>query len=175
MRAGDSPPTGAALFSVLITPPPLHLITEIVGQPNVALPLIAVRADRTTLAKRRWRGQADDGADFGFELTAPLRDGDVVLQTATHRYVVQQIPEPVIAIALEVAPSAAAGIGWAIGNLHLELSAEADRLLAADEPAIRQLLARLQVPFKATTAVFRPGRFVRGNKPSHELGPSHQH
>ena len=153
----------------------MHLVTAIVSTPNAALYAIALRSDRITLAKRRWRGLADDGTDFGFELAAPLRDGDVVWQSETHRYVVQQAPEPVITIDLEVAPSAAAGIGWAIGNLHLELSAESNRLLAADEPAIRQLLERLKVPFTSTTAVFRPGRFVRGNKPSHELGPSHQH
>lgn len=153
----------------------MHLVTAIVSTPNPALPVIALRSDRITLAKRRWRGTADDGADFGFELESPLRDGDVVWQSETHRYVVQQAPEPVVAVDLDVAPSAAAGIGWAIGNLHLELSAEATRLLAADEPAIRQLLERLKVPYTTTTAVFRPGRFVRGNKPSHELGPSHQH
>lgn len=153
----------------------MHLVTAIVSTPNAALSAIALRSDRITLAKRRWRGLADDGTDFGFELAAPLRDGDVVWQSETHRYVVQQAPESVITIDLDVAPSAAAGIGWAIGNLHLELSAESNRLLAADEPAIRQLLQRLKVPFTSTTAVFRPGRFVRGNKPSHELGPSHQH
>ncbi len=153
----------------------MHLVNSIVGSPNPALPARTLRADRITLARRRWRGTADDGTDFGFELEMPLRDGDVVWQSATHRYVVQQAPESVVAIHLDLAPSAAAGIGWAIGNLHLELSAETNRLLAADEPAIRQLLDRLKIPFTATTAVFRPGRFVRGNKPSHELGPSHQH
>jgi urease accessory protein len=48
-------------------------------------------------------------------------------------------------------------------------------LLAPDEPAVRQLLDRLQVPFKPTTAIFRPGRFARGVQSTHELGPSHKH
>jgi urease accessory protein len=136
---------------------------------------VALRVERLTLAKRLWRGAAEDGTEFGFELEAPLKDGDVFWQTPAGRYVVRQIPEAVVEISLEVAPSAAAGIGWAIGNLHLELSAELTRLLAPDEPAVRQLLDRLKVPFKATTAVFRPGRFARGNQPTQELGPGHKH
>lgn len=153
----------------------LHLVREPVAQPNSGLPEIALRADRFTLAKRLWRGTADDGMEFGFELTAPLKHGDVVFQNSSARYVIKQAEEPVVEISLDVAPSAAAGIGWAVGNLHLELSAEPTRLLAADEPAVRQLLDRLKVPFRQTTAIFRPGRFARGAQPTHDLGPSHKH
>ena len=153
----------------------LHLVQAPLSQPNDALQCVALRADRITLAKRLWRGAADDGTEFGFELTTPLKHGDVVQQTSVARYVVTQAEEPVVEISLDVAPSAAAGIGWAIGNLHLELSAEPNRLLAADEPAVRQLLARLKVPYRPITAIFRPGRFARGAQPTHELGPSHKH
>ncbi len=137
--------------------------------------MVNLRVERTTVVKRLWRGTAEDGTEFGFELSAPLKHGDTFWQSATARYVLQQQPEAVIEISLELAPSAAAGIGWAVGNLHLELSAEPTRLLAPDEPAVRQLLERLKVPYKPTTAIFRPGRFARGNLPIHELGPSHQH
>ncbi len=140
-----------------------------------ALPEIALTVDRLTLAKRLWRSTAADGTEFGFELSAPLKPGDPFFQSAAARYVVRQQPEPVVEISLALAPSAAAGIGWAVGNLHLELSAEPTRLLAPDEPAVRQLLARLQVPFTPTTAVFRPGRFARGAQANHDLGPSHRH
>lgn len=154
----------------------LQIVHAPVSSPDPALPEVAIRAGRLVMAKRIWRGAANDGAEFGFELETRLNDGDVVYQSASARYVVRQIAEPVVEISLEVAPSAAAGIGWAVGNLHLELQAEPARLLASDEPAVRQLLARLKVPFKQTTAVFRPGRFARGDKVSnHELGPSHQH
>jgi urease accessory protein len=153
----------------------LHLIQGPVGEINLGLPEIALRAERLTLAKRLWRGTAEDGTEFGFELNQPLQPGDVFWQTAAARYVIRQQPEPVLEISLEIAPSAAAGIGWAVGNLHLELQAEPTRLLAPDEPAVRQLLDRLKVPFKSTTAIFRPGRFARGNQPTHDLGPSHKH
>ena len=153
----------------------MQLVSGPVLSPDSALPAVVLRVERLTLAKRLWRGTAADGLEFGFELAAPLKPGDAVWQTATTRYVIEQQPEPVVAVSLELTPAAAAGIGWAIGNLHLELSAEPTRLLAPDEPAVRQLLARVKVPFEATTAVFRPGRFARGNQPLHELGPSHKH
>ena len=150
-------------------------VREPVAMPNLALRETALVVDRLTIAKRLWRGTAEDGTDFGFDLTAPFKHGDTVFQSTAARYVVQQMEEPVVEVSLDVAPSAAAGIGWAIGNLHLELSAEPSRLIAADEPAIRQLLERLKVPYRATTAIFRPGRFARGAQPTHDLGPSHQH
>lgn len=153
----------------------LQLISAPLALSDASLPEVVLSIERSTVVKRLWRGKADDGMEFGFELAAPLKHGDAFWQTATARYVIRQTPEAVVEISLKVAPSAAAGIGWAIGNLHLELSAEAGRLLAPDEPAVCRLLERLQVPFEHTTAIFRPGRFARGDLPTHELGPSHQH
>lgn len=153
----------------------MQLVPGPIAQPDPALSEIALMVARLTLAKRLWRGAAEDGTEFGFELEKPLKHGEVFWQTTVARYVVRQLPEQVVEISLDVAPSAAAGIGWAIGNLHLELASEPARLLALDEPAVRQLLDRLQVPFKSTTAIFRPGRFARGQLASHELGPSHRH
>ncbi len=90
---------------------------------------------------------------------------------------IAQEPEPVLEIALDLPPSAAAGIGWAVGNLHLEFSSEPTRLLTPDEPAARQLFERIQIAYRPTTAVFRAGRFARGMPTSipHELGTSHKH
>ncbi len=153
----------------------MQFVTGTIAQPDPSLPEVALRVPRLTLAKRIWRGAAEDGTEFGFELERPLQPGETVWQTARARYVVQQQAEPVVEISLDVAPSAAAGIGWAVGNLHLELQAEPTRLLAPDEPAVRQLLDRIKVPYKATSVVFRPGRFARGNLPTHELGSSHKH
>jgi urease accessory protein len=164
----------------------LQLIQSPLAEPDLSLEEVVVRVERMKIAKRVWRGLAEDGVEFGFELTAPLKDGDVVWQAAGKRYVVRQEREAVLEISLEIAPSGAAGIGWAVGNLHLELMAEPTRLLTPDDAAARQLLARLKVPFAETTAVFRPGRFARGDisknttsatEPvaNHELGTSHKH
>jgi urease accessory protein len=153
----------------------MRLIQAPFTTPDPLLPEIALRVERLQLAKRLWRGVAEDGTEFGFELAAPLRHGDTFFQSVAARYVVAQHPESVVEVRLDFAPSAAAGIGWAVGNLHLELQAEPARLLAPDEPAVRQLLDRLQVPFHQTIAIFRPGRFARGQQPTHDLGLSHKH
>ena len=153
----------------------LTIVENPIATPDLSLAEIILNAERLVAIKRIWRGSAEDGREFGFELASPLKHGDTFFQNSVSRYVLHQVPEAVVEISLNVNPSAAAGIGWAVGNLHLELSAEANRLLAPDEPAVRQLLDRLKVPFKQTVAIFRPGRFVRGVQPSHELGPSHKH
>lgn len=159
------------------------LIAGPVATPDLSLPAVRLLVDRRRLAKRRWRGRAADGVEFGFALTAPLRPGDTFHERVGVRYVVEQEPEPVLAIALNALPgAAAAAVGWAVGNLHLELSGEETRLLTPDEPAARQLLARLQIDYVVTEAVFRPGRFKRSAgmvtaAPAlpHELGSSHRH
>lgn len=158
----------------------LTVIKSTVATPDLTFPTVLLRVDRIRLAKRLWRGTAEDGTEFGFELESPLKDGDTFFQSEEKRYVIAQEPEFILEISLAVAPSAAAGIGWAIGNLHLELSSESTRLLTPDDPAARQLLERIAVPYRATTAVFRPGRFVRGETAAaaptaQELGPSHRH
>src|SRR4051812_18695489 len=110
----------------------MHLISGAILQPDLELPETKIVVERLTLAKRRWRGVAEDGTEFGFELPAPLTHGDTIFQSNNTRYVIGQKPEAVVEVSLELTPSAAAGIGWAIGNLHLELAAEPTRLLAPD-------------------------------------------
>lgn len=154
------------------------LATAPLSAPDPALPIIELRAERRTLAKRLWRGTAADGTEFGFRLARPLRPGEAVHQSPVARYVIVQEPEPVLEIPLAGLPaSAAAGVGWAVGNLHLELSSEAARLLTPDEPAARKLLDRIQIAYTPVMAVFRPGRFKReaATPVIDEFGPSHQH
>jgi urease accessory protein len=155
----------------------LQMISAPVSQPDAALPEVGVRVERLKLAKRIWRGVAEDGVEFGCELERPLKHRDVLWQSATARYVIRQEEEAVLEISLQMAASAAAGVGWAVGNLHLELMSEPGRLLTPDDKAARQLLERIQIPFRETRAVFRAGRFARGEvvAAAVELGQSHKH
>lgn len=156
----------------------MNLVQAPVSAPDAALAVVALRVERRVLAKRLWRGVAADGVEFGFQLQKPLQPDDTIHQTAVARYVIEQESEPVLEIALAgLPPSATAGIGWAVGNLHLEFSSEAARLLTPDEPAARRLLDRIQIIYTPTTAVFRPGRFKRSVTIPlvDELGPSHKH
>jgi len=155
-------------MALIVIPAPL-------SEPQATLPVVAIKADRHDLARRRWRAVAEDGQEFGFDLTKPLRHGQTVYATTTQRYVIQQHPEPTLVVALQLAPATAVGLGWAFGNLHLEASSEPSCMVVPDTTAARQLLARLEISFTEEVRVFRPGHFARVQQPPHELGPSHQH
>ncbi len=153
----------------------MQLISSPFAQSDSFRPIVRLVVDRQTLARRRWRGTAENGAEFGFELAAPLAHGTFFFQDDDARYLIEQRPEPVVVIGLDLPPSAAAAIGWAIGNLHMDLSAEPSRLLAPDDTAVRQLLDRLRIRYEPALAIFQPGRFSRGADTSAEVGPSHRH
>lgn len=148
----------------------LHPVQSRLASTDSSLPSVTVPVDRRTLAKRLWRGVAEDGQEFGFQLETPLADGDVVLETAVARYVVLQLPEPVLEIPLPAAPGDAAAFGWAVGNLHFPIEAQPTRLLAPDDTALRQSLARAGISFRACTEVFRPHRFAAAAAPHHHGG-----
>ena len=107
----------------------LQLIHAPIASLNQALPEVALTVERLTVAKRIWRGVAADGPrSCGFELERPLRHGETFWQSDRARYVIAQQPEAVVEIShRSSASSAAAGIGWAVGNLHLELKRGARR------------------------------------------------
>ena len=119
---------------------------------------LALSVDRLTLQKRRWRGHAVDGAEFGFDLEHALADGDVFFQSAAAVYHLAQRPEPVLEIPLGADPAAAAQLGWRLGNLHFPLALAEDKnvALAVDDPAVRQMLAREHLTFTPAERVFRP-------------------
>ena len=119
--------------------------------------------ERLALAKRRWRGVAEDGREFGFDLEHPLGDGDLFFRTDEAIYVLAQKPEPVLEISVGPDPARAAQLGWMIGNLHFSLAIEGGAVRVSDDPALRQLFEREGIAFAAREAVFKP------------LGAAHSH
>jgi urease accessory protein len=131
----------------------MQLISGPVASFDASRPAVVVALARRDLTTTTWQAVAADGTAFRCAATSPLRAGDTIFETASARYVLCQQEEPVVEVPLDLAPSAAAGVGWC---------AEPTRLIAPDEPAVRQLLERLRVPYHPGVAVFRPGRFSRG-------------
>ncbi len=123
--------------------------------PNAAS-RVTLAVDRLTLAKRRWRGTAEDGAEFGFDLAEPLTHGTVFGVTENACYVIEQKPEEVLEIALDDSSDAAARIGWMLGNLHFPVEIIARTIRVADDPAARQMLHRESVKFEARQQLFQP-------------------
>lgn len=73
-----------------------------------SLPVIRLHAERLVLAKRRWRGVAEDGSEFGFVLEAPITHGTPFFSNETVVYSIEQKPEPVLEITLIPKPAAVA-------------------------------------------------------------------
>lgn len=140
----------------------LEIIRGPLREAAAARPAVALTAARFTLAKRRWRGTAADGREFGFDLERPLRHGDIFFQTESQSYVIAQSAEPVLRIELR-SPAEAAATAWQIGNMHFPVEVRDDALLIEDDPVLRQMLERGGIAFTTAQAVFQP------------LGGGHRH
>ena len=116
---------------------------------------IALRVERRVLAKRRWRGQAEDGTDFGFDLQAPLRHGVCFHAVNDTNYVIDQKPEPVFRVSYPDQQEAAHR-AWQVGNLHFPAQFTQTYLLVEGDLAVRHMLDRNQIPFEEAIEVFQP-------------------
>jgi urease accessory protein len=132
---------------------------------------IDVEADRATLLKRRWRGTARNGMEFGFDLEAPLADGTVFFADEAAHYVVTQKSEPVLRIPLRDFTQAAR-VAWSLGNLHFPVQVGAGLIVVADDSAIRLYLERDHVVFSEASEVFHPIK-AAGSHYVHHDGHGH--
>ena len=116
---------------------------------------ISLTVERRVLAKRRWRGQAEDGTDFGFDLASPLQDGICFYKQEGKKYVIDQKPESVFKIPYSNLKEAAHR-AWQVGNLHFPAQFNDSYLLVEGDYAVRLMLERNQIPFDESTEVFQP-------------------
>lgn len=144
---------------------------EFAGLPRVPLP-----ADRFQLAKKRWRGRAADGQEFGFELETALAHGALFHANDRAAYVIEQAREGVLALALPPDPAGAAEMGWKLGNLHVPIQVGRDAVFVADDPGMRQNLERQHLAFQVREAVFTPLRAGHGHSHHEHASPrTHSH
>jgi urease accessory protein len=138
----------------------VQLVHRNLAERNPQLPEIRIPVERLVLAKRRWRGVAEDGAEFGFDLEAPLADEAVVHESDSAAYVLAQKYEPVLEVRIAECGmrngSDAARLGWMIGNLHFQIEIAEDLVRVVDDPAVRQLFEREGIAFTACKRVFHP-------------------
>jgi urease accessory protein len=135
----------------------MDIISAPLPSPAPASREILLPIDRFTLAKRRWRGAAEDGREFGFDLIAPLHDRAPFFQSSSATYLIAQQPEPVLEIPLS-SPEESARLGWLIGNLHFSLQLADGVVRMPDDSALRQMLDREHVQYKTASRVFHPFR-----------------
>jgi urease accessory protein len=127
--------------------------------------------DRATLAKRRWRGVAEDGREFGFDLDEPLTHGTTFFAEEDRCYVLEQTPEEVLEIPVATV-ELAARIGWSLGNLHFGVQVLPEAVRVTDDPAVLQFLQREDVAFRRVKVVFLP---LSPGAQSHAHDHSHSH
>ncbi len=107
------------------------------------------------LAKRRWRGTAGDGREFGFDLDRPLGQGDCFYVDEHARYVLEQTAEQVLEIVI-TEPESAARIAWTLGNLHMAVQILPKAVRVVDDPAVRNALVTGGIAFQEKRDVLLP-------------------
>ena len=116
---------------------------------------VVLAAERRQFLKRRWRGIAEDGMEFGFDLETRLTDGCVIFQKDGKDYIVRQLAEKVYQIVL-TSPDQAALVAWKVGNLHLPAQILPDSIRILHDEAMTQLLQREGWDFTEPEVLFTP-------------------
>jgi urease accessory protein len=138
----------------------VELIHQALISRDPRLPVTRIAVERLTLAKRRWRGVAEDGREFGFDLETPLADGAAVFQGDAAIYILAQKYEAVLEVRISESGMRnggdAARLGWMIGNLHFQIEIADEVVRVVDDPAVRQLFEREGIAYTACKRVFHP-------------------
>jgi urease accessory protein len=138
----------------------MTIIRQALGSSAAQFKPVRLAVERITLAKRRWRGVAEDGAEFGFDLERPIADGAAFHQTSAAVYVIAQKYEPVLELRIADcglrSGSDAARVGWLIGNLHFQIEVLEDVIRVVDDSAVRQMFEREGIQFTPCKRVFHP-------------------
>lgn len=140
---------------------PMQIVQRMI-QPESSLPVdgqVVLAAERRKFLKRRWRGTAEDGTEFGFDLESRLTDGCVIFQQDGQDYVVRQLPESVYQIDCGD-PSHAALVGWKVGNLHLPAQICEGSIRVLHDEAMAQLLEREGWEFHEPEVIFTPMKTI---------------
>ena len=120
-----------------------------------------------TAEERRWgRRRVTTRGGRALALALPtgsvLSPGAVLHVDADWYVVVEAAPEPVLAVRPRSREDELR-VAFEVGNRHFTLAVDGARLLVPDDPAMEQLLRRLDLPFERVRAVFVP------------LGHGHRH
>ena len=91
---------------------------------------------------------------YGFDEVA-LVPGAILHVARDFYVVIEAASEPVLAVTPR-SRDEALRVAFEVGNRHFTLAIDGDRVLVPDDPAMEQLLGRLEVPWQRERAVFAP-------------------
>lgn len=169
MRTSRELAARTALLPLLV----MELVTVKLPAVPAGLERVAISVDRHKLARRRWRGEAADGADFGFDVSEALSHGDCIHITDTKAYVIEQSPEACFLVPIGEAKESA-WIGWMIGNLHFKAAFTEGGVLVQDDLAVQQMLDREHIHYHRVEQVFQPAK-QGGHSHDHDHSHGHAH
>lgn len=136
----------------------MKVVRQSIQKSSKALEEVPIYADRHQLAKRRWRGVAEDGMEIGFELEEPLRHGACVLEERGKRYIIAQLPETVLEFAVPADPAEALRIGWLLGNGHVPIQLREGYVRTPQDLVVKATLEAQGMRVVEREAVFEPER-----------------
>lgn len=133
----------------------MQIIEQPIECPESGLETVQLFVDRYTLARKRWRGVAMDGSEFGFDLQMSLKHQEVFHQSEKKMYVISQTEEPCLLIGL-AGIKESAWLGWMVGNLHFKAQFTDEGMIVQDDLAVRQMLERETIAFSLVERIFQP-------------------
>jgi urease accessory protein len=125
--------------------------------------------------RRRLRLTSDAGEPFLLDLsrTAILEEGDGLALSDGTWLAVKAAPEALLEITAPV-PSLLARLAWHLGNRHLPVQIEAQRILIRDDHVIADMIERLGGRVQRIAAPFTPEAGAYGATP-HTREHHHEH
>jgi urease accessory protein len=133
----------------------MHLVDKMIVVASENRHQIILSAERRQFLKRRWRGTAADGTEFGFDLDSRLVEGCVIFQTGDTDYIIRQLPETVYEIPFTDSAQASL-VAWKVGNLHLPAQVTKNSIRVLHDVAMKQLLSREAWHFTEPEVIFEP-------------------
>jgi urease accessory protein len=138
---------------VVITHPHVHLHDADLSR--LERDALVLTAEERRWGRRRVTTRAGRTLALALPTGSVLTPGDILHVGPGWYVVIEAAPEPVLAVTPR-SREEAIRIAFEVGNRHFTLALDGERLLIPDDPAMEQLLGRLDVAFERVQRVFVP-------------------
>ncbi len=138
---------------VVVTHPHVHLHDADLSR--LERDALVLTAEERRWGRRRVTTQAGRTLALALPTGSALTPGEILHVGPGWYVVIEAAPEPVLAVTPR-SRDEAIRIAFEVGNRHFTLALDGERLLIPDDPAMEQLLGRLDVAFERVQRVFVP-------------------
>ena len=139
--------------TVIVTHP--HVVVHDADLSRLERDALILTAEERRWGRRRVTTEAGRVLALALPTGSVLRPGDLLHVGRDFYVVIEAASEPVLAVSPR-SHEEALRVAFEVGNRHFTLAVDGERLLVPDDPAMEQLLERLDVPWQRDHAVFVP-------------------